>query len=67
MKSIFPTFDEVDQGYCVYVLRGYRGLDDEEPDCMLCDNCQYDDLCKECGPEHWWYYYRREEKNKILE
>lgn len=29
MKYIFPTFDEIDQGYCVYLLHDYRGLDDE--------------------------------------
>ena len=29
MKNIFPTFDEIHQGYCVYLLHDYRGLDDE--------------------------------------
>ena len=38
--------------------------DDEELDCMMCDNCQYDDLCKECGPEYWWQYYERHEREE---
>ena len=29
MKYNFPTFDEIDRGYCVYFLHDYRGLDDE--------------------------------------
>lgn len=29
MKYIFPTFDEIDHGYCVYLLHDYRGLDAE--------------------------------------
>ena len=29
MKNIFPTFEEIDQGYCVYLLHDYRGLDDD--------------------------------------
>ena len=29
MKYNFPTFDEIHQGYCVYLLHDYRGLDDE--------------------------------------
>lgn len=28
MKNIFPTFEEIDQGYCVYLLHDYKGLDD---------------------------------------
>ena len=27
MKNIFPTFEEIDQGYCVYLLHNYKGLD----------------------------------------
>ena len=43
--------------------------DDEEPDCMMCDYCQGNDLCSECitgSPEHWWRYYRREEQNSEM-
>lgn len=29
MKNIFPTFNEIDQGYCVNTLHNYKGLDDE--------------------------------------
>ena len=29
MKNIFPTFEEIDQGYCVYLLHDYKGLDDD--------------------------------------
>lgn len=28
MKNIFPTFEEIYQGYCVYLLHDYKGLDD---------------------------------------
>lgn len=28
MKYVFPTFDEIDQGYNVYVLHDYKGLDE---------------------------------------
>ena len=28
MKNIFPTFEEIYQGYCVYILHDYKGLDD---------------------------------------
>ena len=40
--------------------------DDEEPDCMMCDHVQCNDLCSECGPEHWWHYYDREEQNSEM-
>ena len=40
--------------------------DDEEPDCLMCDNCQNSDLCSECGPEHWWHYYEREEQDSEM-
>ena len=40
--------------------------DDEEPDCMMCDHGQGNDLCSECGPEHWWHYYEREEQNSEM-
>lgn len=29
MKNIFPTFEEIDQGYCVDVHHNYKGLDDD--------------------------------------
>lgn len=29
MKNIFPTFEEIDQGYNVYVHHNYKGLDDD--------------------------------------
>lgn len=29
MKNTFPTFEEIDQGYCVYLLHDYKGLDDD--------------------------------------
>ena len=29
MKNIFPTFEEIYQGYCVYLLHDYKGLDDD--------------------------------------
>lgn len=29
MKNIFPTFEEIYQGYCVYILHDYKGLDDD--------------------------------------
>lgn len=40
--------------------------DDEEPDCLMCDNCQSSDLCSECGSEHWWHYYEREEQDSKM-
>lgn len=40
--------------------------DDEEPDCLMCDNCQSSDLCSECGHEHWWHYYEREEQDSKM-
>ncbi len=32
--------------------------DDEEPECMCCDNI-YSSCCNSCGPEHFWAGYRR--------
>ena len=40
--------------------------DDEEPDCLMCDNYQSSDLCSECGPEHWWHYYERKEQDSKM-
>lgn len=38
-------------------------VDDEEPDCMRCDHCDYDDyICiHQCGEEHGWNGYERTE------
>lgn len=38
--------------------------DDEEPDCMLCENANADDrFCKNnCGAEHGWSCYMRKEQ-----
>ena len=34
MKNIFPTFEEIDQDYYVYLLHNYKGLDDDwNPKC----------------------------------
>lgn len=34
--------------------------DDEEPDCMTCDNCLCGvNICSKCGPEYWWKNYVR--------
>lgn len=39
--------------------------DDEEPDCMRCDNvCASDEICNQCGPEGWWCHYRRTEREE---
>ena len=29
MKNIFPTFEEIDQCYCVYLLHDYKRVDDD--------------------------------------
>ena len=43
----------------------YKTADDEEPNCMSCDN-QYQDesFCSRfCGPEHSWSRYTRAEES----
>lgn len=41
----------------------YKTADDEEPNCMSCDNqCQDESFCgRFCGPEHSWSRYTRQE------
>ena len=36
--------------------------DDEMPDCMECDLCDYCDNGKYCGPEYGWARYKRTER-----
>lgn len=38
-------------------------VDDEEPNCNMCDHvCDSDEICREyCGCEHWWNGYVRTE------
>lgn len=52
MKYVFPTFDEINQGYNVYLLHEYKGLD-EDGNPKYSDkldmeirihNCQYSEL-----------------------
>ena len=40
--------------------------DDEEPDCILCDNVctASDNVCARCGKSGWMYYQRSEVINK---
>ena len=40
----------------------YFDADDENPSCGNCDNCNSDDeVCEDCGPEHFWARYCRKE------
>ena len=36
--------------------------DDEMPDCLECDLCDYCDDGKYCGPEYGWARYKRTER-----
>ena len=36
--------------------------DDEMPDCLACDRCDYCDNGKLCGPEYGWARYVRTER-----
>lgn len=36
--------------------------DDEMPDCLACDRCDYCDNGKLCGPEYGWARYERTER-----
>lgn len=39
--------------------------DDEEPDCMKCDNvCASDSVCNICGPDGAWCNYKRTDINE---
>ena len=40
--------------------------DDEEPNCMICDNQDMPDRCAHCGAMYGWYYYKREEERPDL-
>lgn len=36
--------------------------DDEEPNCMSCDNvCGSQEKCDKCGSKYWWQHYKRTE------
>ena len=41
--------------------RIFYNVDDEEPDCGICDNQENSWACKHCGSEYGWHYYKREE------
>ena len=36
--------------------------DDETPDCLSCDRCDYCDNGNFCGPEYGWARYKRTEE-----
>lgn len=35
--------------------------DDEEPNCVVCNNQVFDCYCEHCGAEYGWCYYKRKE------
>ena len=41
-------------------------VDDETPDCSICNKQDCCDLCEECGPSFAWQYYQRTEDNAEL-